>query len=78
MRADRCTGREQFLRNDITFEHGALMAAVAPGPGHTDPAALPQSPAEFGRPMAAEITVRHPEPRRQFRGDERAHLGPQC
>jgi hypothetical protein len=30
---------EQFLGNDIAFEHAALAAAVALGSGHADPAA---------------------------------------
>src|SRR5215467_2661778 len=77
MRANRSAGRQQFLGHDVAFEHVALAAAIAPGPGHAYPAALSQPPAERRRAMAAEIAVRHPQPRRQLLRDEHAHLGPQ-
>ena len=77
MRPDRSAGSQQFLGHDVAFEHAALPAAVAPGPGHPDPATRPQPPAERRRPMTAEIAVWRPQPRSKLLGDKLASLGPQ-
>src|SRR5919109_1195618 len=77
MRADWSPGCQQFLGHDIAFEHVALAAAIALGPSHADPAARAEPPAECRRAMAAEIAVRHPQPRRELPGDKLAHLGSQ-
>src|SRR5690348_12850891 len=77
VRADRGASRQQFLGHDIAFEHAALAAAIALGPGHADPASRPEAPAERRRPVAAEIAVRDPETGGELAGNELAHLGPQ-
>src|SRR5215831_14164004 len=77
MRADRGAGRQQLLGHDIAFEHAAPAAAIALGPGHADPATRPEPPAESRGTMAAKVAVWHPQPRRQFPGDELAHFCPQ-
>ena len=78
MRPDRSAGSQQFLSHDVAFEHAALPAAVAPGPGHPDPATRPQPPAERRRPMTAEIAVWLLQPRSKLLGDKLASLGPRA
>ena len=78
MRPDRSAGSQQFLGHDVAFEHAALPAAVAPGPGHPDPATRPQPPAERRRPMTAEIAVWLLQPRSKLLGDKLASLGPRA
>src|SRR5262249_55416564 len=77
MRPDRRARGQQLLGHDIAFEHAALAAAIALGPGHADPAAGAEPAAELGRPMAAEIAVRDPEASGEFAGDEVANLSPE-
>ena len=76
MRSDRGAGRQQFLGHDIAFEHAALAPATALGPGHPDPAAGAEPPAERRRPMAAEIAVRDPQASGELLSDELADLDP--
>src|SRR5207302_3006017 len=70
-------GSQQFLGHDIAFEHAALAAAIALGPGHADPAASAEPPAERRRAMTAEIAVRDPKASGELAGDELADLDPQ-
>ena len=74
MRTDRRAGDQQFLDHDIAFGIRALVAAIRLGPGHPDPAARAQLPAELA--AAARPGPRAFDRRliRQRISEERAHL----
>src|SRR5207237_1130868 len=58
-------------------EQAAPAAAITLRPGHPDPPARAEPPAERRRPMTAKIAVRHPQPGRKLAGYELAHFAPQ-
>src|SRR3954462_10430483 len=74
---DRSAGDDQLLGDDIALERGALAAAIAARPGHTDPAPFAQLAAEFGGEMAAEIAADPAVPGRRLGGEEVPHLAAQ-
>ena len=66
--------RQQLLDHDVALQRRALVPAVAPGPGHPDPAARAQRTAEGGRPVRAEVRIRPPALGLLRFGDEGADL----
>src|SRR5690606_32953101 len=51
---------QQFLGDDVALEAAPLVAAILARPGHADPAAGAEQPAEGDVGMGAEIAARRP------------------